>query len=160
MRGPSFARALCSLLAATVAVAAAAASTTVTLYIPPTQALPNPGTLPPSTHATLTSFHADAKAYLTPLNTLVFHNVTEGNYLLDVHCLTHAFAPLRVDVVPVQSGSGEEAPKEGALKVSAWETYRGNDWNNKGEAVGTTGGSLEVRVFGGKQFYMERSSCE
>lgn len=86
--------------------------------------------------------------------------MTEGSYLLDVHCLTHAFAPLRVDVVPVQSGSDETKDSEKALKVSAWETFRGNDWGNKGEAVGVTGGSLEVRVFGGKAFYMERSSCE
>lgn len=60
----------------------------------------------------------------------------------------------------MQSGDEKDPARE--LKVSAWETFRGNDWNNKGEAVvgSTTGESLEVRVFGGKQFYMERSSCK
>lgn len=79
-----------------------------------------------------------------------------------MHCLTHAFPPLRVDVVSVQSGDGKNPTgDEGrALKISAWETFRGNDWNNKGETVVTTGDSLEVRVFGGKAFYLERSSCE
>lgn len=160
MRTHRFTTALFSLLAATLA--AAVQTTTVTLHIPPTQALPNPRSLPPSTHATLTSFHADATAYLTPLNAFVFHNVSEGSYLFDMHCLTHAFPPLRVDVVSVPSGD-EKTPagdQGRALKVSAWETFRGNDWNNKGAAVTTTGGSLEVKVFGGKAFYMERSSCK
>lgn len=158
MRTQVFTTALCSLAAA---AAAALQTTTVTLHIPPTQALPNPRALPPSTHATLTSFGADAAAYLTPLNTFVFRNVSEGSYLLDVHSLTHAFAPLRVDVVSVPSSGDKSGNGDAArtLKVSAWETYRGNDWNNKGEAVSTTGGSLEVRVLGGKAFYMERSSC-
>lgn len=168
MRTPRFTTALWALLLAGTALAAAAMQqqqTTVTLHVPPTQALPNPRALPPSTHATLTTSSSGAHtAYLTPLNAFVFHNVSEGSYLFDVHCLTHAFPPLRVDVVSVPSGGGDnsQTQKGGgrALKVSAWETFRGNDWDNKGEAIPATGGSLEIKMFGGKAFYMERSSCE
>lgn len=139
---------------------AAATTTTVNLVIPPTQALPNPRSLPPQTHATLSSFHFDASAYLSPANTFAFHNVSEGSYLLDVHSPSHAFAPLRVDVLPVVSGAGqtEKEEKTVKLKVAAWDTYRGNDWNNKGEAAAVTNsGALEVKVLGPKNFYMERS---
>jgi ER membrane protein complex subunit 7 len=142
---------------------AAAATTTVNLVIPPTHLLPNPRSLPPSTHATLSSFHFDASAYLSPANTFTFHNVSEGSYLLDVHSPSHAFAPLRVDILPVVSGAGQTEKEErtAKLKVAAWETYRGNDWNNKGEAaVVTNSGAVEVKVLGPKNFYMERSSCK
>lgn len=146
-----------------LSVAAAAATTTVNLVIPPTHLLPNPRSLPPQTHATLSSFHFGASAYLSPANTFAFHNVSEGSYLLDVHSPTHAFAPLRIDVLPVVAGAGqtEKDEKTVKLKVAAWETYRGNDWNNKGEAaVVTNGGAVEVKVFGPKNYFMERSSCK
>jgi len=80
-----------------------------------------------------------------------------------VHCPTYAFAPLRLDVV---------VPRESAeVKVGAWETFRGNDWDNKGPAVpvttagaGGNGGTgtvvmVDVRVVGAKGYFMERSSC-
>lgn len=146
-----------------LSVATAAATTTVNLVIPATHMLPNPRSLPPQTHATLSSFHSGASAYLSPANTFAFHNVSEGSYLLDVHSPTHAFAPLRVDVLPVVSGAGQTGDEErtARLKVAAWETYRGNDWNNKGEAAAVTnGGALEVRALGPKNFFMERSSCK
>lgn len=142
---------------------AAAATTTVNLVIPQTNILPNPRSLPPQTHAKLSSFHFDASAYLSPANTFAFHNVSEGSYLLDVHSPTHVFAPLRIDVVPVVAGAGqtEKDEKTAKLKVNAWETYRGNDWNNKGEsAVVTNGGALEVKVLGSKNFFVERSGCK
>lgn len=150
-------------LVAYVAAAVAAATTTtttITFHIPPSQILPNPRGLPPQTHATLTSFHFDASALLTPAGTFVFRNVSEGSYLLDVHSPAVAFAPLRVDVLPVVSGAGQTGREErtALLKVNAWETYRGNDWGNTGEAVGVgSGGVLDVKVLGGKNFYMERS---
>lgn len=143
---------------------AATTTTTITFHVPPSNILPNPRGLPPQTHATLTSLHADASALLTPAGTFVFRNVPEGSYLLDVHCPHVAFAPLRVDVVPVVPGAGQagaEADRAALLRVSAWETYRGNDWGNTGEAVAVSnGGVLDVKVLGGKNFYVERSKCE
>lgn len=67
-----------------------------------------------------------------------------------------------MDVVPVVAGAGqsEKDEKISGLKIEAWETYRGNDWGNKGEVVGLEGGALRVKVLGPKAFFMERSSCE
>lgn len=135
-------------------------TTTITLHVPPSNILPNPRGLPPQTHATLTSLHFDASALLTPAGTLVFRGVPEGSYLVDVHSPAVAFAPLRVDVVPVVSGEGEDG-RAALLRVHAWETFRGNDWGNTGEAVAVSGGGvLDVKVLGGKNFFMERSKCE
>lgn len=151
-----------SALFSLLSLAVAATTTTLTFAIPPSQHLANPRSLPPSTHATLTTLGSDASAYITPSNTFVFNNVSEGSYLVDIHSLSHAFAPLRVDVVPVVSGAGqsEKDEKVSGLKVEAWETFRGNDWGNKGEVVGLEGGALRVKVMGPKAFFMERSTCE
>jgi hypothetical protein len=90
--------------------------------------------------------------------------VTTGSYLLDVHCNTHAFAPLRVDV-----REGENDDEE----VLVWGTFRGNEWENKGPVVGVRklgseeeGGEeervwgLEVKALGGKEYFVQRAGCE
>jgi ER membrane protein complex subunit 7 len=142
------------LLLGTAALALAKPTTSLTLAIPATQGLPNPNILPPSTHATLSALNAYHSAPLSVHNTFVFHNITSGSYLLDVFCPTHAFAPLRVDVT-VSAQEGQD------LLVRAWETFRGNDWDNKGEAVKVAEGNVfEARLLGGKAYFMERSKCE
>ncbi|KAM3558754.1 hypothetical protein MY1884_003823 [Beauveria asiatica] len=128
-----------------------AASTTVTLHLPST---PAPGTLSPRTHATLTTLGRRLSAPLSAAHSFVFRNVSAGSYLADVHCPTDGFAPLRVDV-------GEEKGEGEAVVVQAWETYRGNDWGNKGEALVLKQGSdgtqgFEVRALGRKGYFMER----
>lgn len=101
----------------------------------------------------------------------MFRNVTQGSYLLDIHCATHAFAPLRVDVAPVLDGVLEEGDGHGQVKleVKAWETYRGNDWDNKGEeaprqklsnAGDNNGVVFGAKVLGEKGYFMERGKCE
>lgn len=128
-----------------------ASTATITLRLPSPPALPNPNALPPSTRATLSTLgQPPYSAPLSTANTFVFRNVTAGSYLADVHCQTFAFAPLRVDVA-----SGEDGDV-----VSVWETFRGNDWDNKGEAVARDGVGYEVRVLGAKSYFMERSKCE
>ncbi|KAK3493150.1 hypothetical protein B0T13DRAFT_475711 [Neurospora crassa] len=122
---------------------------------------------PPSTHGTLSTFGQTKSAPLSVANTLVFRNVTQGSYLLDIHCATHAFAPLRVDVAPTLDGVFEEGDGHGNVKleVKAWQTYRGNDWDNKGEEAprqtlknGRDGGVvLGAKVLGEKGYFMERS---
>ena len=111
-----------------------------------------PGARPgPGTHATLSSLHKRLEAPLTTVNTFNFHNVTADSYLLDVHCATEAFHPLRVDV-------GEDG------EVKAWETYRGNEWANKGEEVQvkSEGGArgISVKGAGSKIFFVERPACK
>lgn len=132
----------------------ALASEPLTLYLP---AKPNPFTLPPSTHATLSSSGAHYSAPLSSANTFVFRNVTPGSYLADVHAPTDAFHPLRIDVQVVEGAAEHDV-------VQAWETFRGNDWGNKGEVVpvreGSKGRGFEVRAIGSKSYFMERPQCE
>ncbi|CAM1510430.1 Fc.00g007650.m01.CDS01 [Cosmosporella sp. VM-42] len=116
----------------------------ITLYLP---SKPNPFTLPPTTHATLTTLNGRLSAPLSSVNTFVFHNVTAESYLVDVHCATDGFQPLRVDV-------GADGSME------AWETYRGNEWGNRGEKLevreGSAGRGVEIRALGGKNYFVER----
>ncbi|KAI3327640.1 hypothetical protein HD806DRAFT_483455 [Xylariaceae sp. AK1471] len=130
---------------------------TVTFSIPPSPQIPNPAALPPSTHATLTALGALYSAPLTTDNTFVFRNVTPGSYLGDVHCATHGFAPLRVDVLSVAAGNDKKAAENG-VNVKVWETYRGNDWENKGEEIRPVGGAFPVKALGSKVYYTERGS--
>lgn len=44
--------------------------------------------------------------------------------------------------------------------VKVWETFRGNDWDNKGEALPRDSVGYEVRVLGVKSYFMERSKCK
>ncbi|KAK5661495.1 hypothetical protein OQA88_11399 [Cercophora sp. LCS_1] len=127
-----------------LALASTAFAHSLTLRIPPTPQIPNPSTLPPSTHATLTSLHEYHSAPLSVSNTFVFPNLTAGSYLADIHCATYGFAPLRVDILP-----------EG---TKVWETYRGNDWENTGELLTRSDEEVvDVKVLGGKGYFMERS---
>lgn len=131
---------------------------TITLSVPASHLLPNPNTLPPSTHATLTTLNAAHSAPLTVANTFVFHNVSAGSYLADVHCSALAFAPLRIDVTAASDGADGQHT---LLDLRAWETYRGNDWDNKGEEVREAAiGVLAVKAVGPKVYFVERSSCE
>jgi O-acetylhomoserine/O-acetylserine sulfhydrylase len=150
--------------------------------VPASHALANPNVLPASTRATLSALgvasSSDAlSAPLSVSNEFVFRGVAPGSYLLDVHCATHAFAPMRVDVDVVDPDSLGASPSGGGgkeddgrtqknkkvlLQVTAWETFRGNDWGNKGEraaALNVLGTAFEVRCLGRKEYYMERSSC-
>lgn len=158
-----------SFLATTALAALAhqpAPQTSITITLPSTPPGDTSGKLfvfPPSTHGTLSTFGQTKSAPLSVSNTLVFRNVTQGSYILDIHCATHAFAPLRVDVAPVLDGVLEEGDGHGEVKleVKAWETYRGNDWDNKGEEAPRQilGGGVVfgAKVLGEKEYFMERS---
>jgi hypothetical protein len=133
------------------------------VLIPSSVSLPNPSVLPPSTTASLTTLSSIIKTPLRFDNTFDFRNVSSGSYLLDVHCATHAFAPLRVDV---HDGLNQEGQVSEAATVEVWQTFRGNEWGNKGEAIavqsmdGEKVWGFEARVGGGKEYFMERSGCE
>ncbi|KAI1112763.1 hypothetical protein F5Y14DRAFT_249251 [Nemania sp. NC0429] len=142
-----------------------ASAATVTFSVPPSPQIPNPAALPPSTHATLTALGAAYAAPLTADNAFVFRNVTPGSYLADVHCATHGFAPLRVDVVSVTEAGRKKKRTDGGeddegVSLRVWETFRGNDWENKGEEIrpDVVGGAFPVKVLGSKIYYTERSS--
>jgi len=128
------------------------------ISIPPSQLLPTPTTLPSSTHATLQSHGAFISALLTRSNKFFFDDVAPGSYLLNVHCHDYFFEPLRIDVV-----ANETAP--GGEYVMSWQTFRGNEWDNKGEIRGQGHGAdpegvkIEVRPTGVKDYYQPRQGC-
>ncbi|KAL2802884.1 hypothetical protein BJX63DRAFT_413588 [Aspergillus granulosus] len=148
-------------------------SSTLKITIPPSTHLPNPHSLPADTHATLTSaaLKAPLKAPLTSSGTFVFPSFPastasenkisqkddiSGSYLLDIRSSEYVFAPLRVDV----DSSG--------FVVGVWETFRGNEWGNRGvekfkvaSEVGTRENVdvvVDVRVVGRKGFYEARQT--
>ncbi|EON61675.1 hypothetical protein W97_00891 [Coniosporium apollinis CBS 100218] len=140
------------------------------LQIHPSQHVPNPSLLPPTTHATLHASGPPATAYLTRANTFEFRNLTTGSYLLNVHCRDVVFEGLRVDVGGVgavgeeegdeqEEGVKEVGGKEKGELVQVWQTFRGNEWDNKGEVRGVGRGRVaaEVRAVAGKEYYQERS---
>jgi hypothetical protein len=135
-------------LAPLLGLASLALAADFTLYLPPQ---PAPSSLRPTTHVTLSSLGKQYTATLSAVSTFRFLDVEPGSYLVDVHCQTEAFRPLRLDVGP---GSGSEAT------IEAWETYRGNDWNNKGEALevvqGSAGRGLQLRAMGSKTYFSDR----
>lgn len=80
--------------------------------------------------------------------------------MLDVHCHTHFFAPLRVDVSEGKVVGAADSQAE----VQVWGTFRGNEWSNKGEVkevkevedrVGVWG--FDVKCMGKKEYFIERT---
>lgn len=144
-----------SLLSALTALTSAAR---FTLHIPTTPSL-NPSTLPPTTHATLQSHGAPITAPLTRANSFQFSNVAPGSYLATIHTRDYMFEPLRIDVSIEEAVEGSGEKKE---VVQAWQTFWGNEWDNKGESRATGGNGVVVEVKGvrGKEFYVERQGCE
>lgn len=47
-------------------------------------------------------------------------------------------------------------------KIEVWQTFRGNEWDNKGERMGGGVGDVrvEARAAGEKGFYEGRGGCE
>jgi hypothetical protein len=136
----------------------------ITVSIPPSQRIPNPSALPVSTHATLHASGAPLSAPLSRANTFSFAHVPVGSYLLTIHCRDFFFEPVRVDV---------GATANGVEWVNAWQTFRGNEWDNKGEKRAEVLGSvspagdveeakvrIEAVVQGGKDYYQKREGCE
>lgn len=132
--------------------------------IPASPGLANPNTLPPSTTSTLSTLSRTYTSSLRADNSFDFRNVSAGSYLLSVNCASHAFKPLRVDVHPWSDDMGTKL-------VEAWGTWRGNEWDNKGEQEAVTiftpeAGegewiySFEAKAAGEKQYYQERQGCK
>ncbi|OJD26312.1 hypothetical protein ACJ73_02314 [Blastomyces percursus] len=148
-----------------------ATASILTITIPPSNLLPNPNSLPASTHATLTTLRSAPsasssssgtstpaslrlKAPLSRKSSFVF-NIPSGqvqgpqSFLLDIYSRDYIFAPYRVDV-----------NADGSV-VGVWETYRGNAWDNRGVEKGMVRvgevAVVEARVMGMRKFYEERT---
>lgn len=160
------------LLAAISAIAASTTASSLTVTIPSSNFLPNPQSLPPSTHATLTTLPTAQNAAkhilsapLTSSGNFVFPDVVPGSsggkesYLLDIRSREYVFAPYRVDVAA-----------DGRI-LGIWETFRGNQWDNRGAEKYTApvgggnqhGGNevmVEAKVLSRRGFYEERPRCK
>ncbi|KAF1970144.1 hypothetical protein BU23DRAFT_557038 [Bimuria novae-zelandiae CBS 107.79] len=125
------------------------------LHIPNTP-LVNPSSFPSTTHATLQSTGAPLDAYITRSNSFNFHNVSVGSYLATIHSRDYVFEPLRIDVTLEEEVEGSGHQRE---KVHAWQTFIGNEWDNKGETRGEGGNGLviDVQPRAPKQYYQERA---
>lgn len=136
-----------------LAIAAVASAARLTVSIPPSPpGLPNPAALPPSTHAVLVG--PPGVKLDTPLrrdSSFVFQDLPEASYLLTIHARDHSFPPLRVDV----GAAGED---EAQQSIGAWQTFRGNEWANKGPQYGSAKGELNIHVrpAAHKDFYQQR----
>ncbi|KAL5395513.1 hypothetical protein PMIN04_003207 [Paraphaeosphaeria minitans] len=139
-------------------LASAASAARFILHIPNTP-LVNPSSLLSTTHATLQSSGAPLDSYITRSNSFNFNNVSVGSYLATIHSRDYAFEPLRIDVTleEVVEGSGDQREK-----VAAWQTFIGNEWDNKGESRGEGGNGLviEAQPRIPKVYYQERAGCK
>ncbi|KAH8820474.1 hypothetical protein F5884DRAFT_764177 [Xylogone sp. PMI_703] len=154
-------------IASLLGLLTAASALRLRASVPSSPRLANPSTLPSTTTATLTSLSHQQSAILRADNTFDFRNVSSGSYLLDVHCPSHWFAPLRVDIhaeSPAKSATGDEK----APVVQVWGTFRGNEWDNKGEEVPVNEVAeakdgnepiygFEVKAGPEKEYYVERA---
>jgi hypothetical protein len=147
------------------------AASSLTIQIPSNNILPNPHVLPPNTHATLTtlpsSLSQDQKHVIsTPLtHTAEFHftdlpsSPAAGaeSYLLDIRSKEYIFAPYRVDIAA-----------DGTV-LGIWETFRGNQWDNRGlerytklksqEGQQNIDVVVQAKVLARRGFYEERPKC-
>ncbi|EMC96262.1 hypothetical protein BAUCODRAFT_89075 [Baudoinia panamericana UAMH 10762] len=118
--------------------------------------LANPATLPSSTHAVLigpAGVHYDVP--IRKDSTFAFGDLAEASYLLTIYSRDYFFPSLRVDVGAAADGSQHQT-------IQAWQTFRGNEWNNKGPAYGQGRDELKVQVqpTSKKDFYQSRGGFD
>lgn len=74
--------------------------------------------------------------------------------------------PMRVDVEMASTGRSEGDGKGAALtkRIGVWQTFRANEWDNKGEALGEAsaeeGLRIDVQVLGVRDVYEQRGGCK
>ncbi|KAI9653192.1 MAG: hypothetical protein M1831_006150 [Alyxoria varia] len=166
MRLPLRSSHLCNFLLALIPTTSALH---LSLHIPATPPiLPNPGSLPSTTTATLYDLNNTRTALLRRGNTFDFPDLTPGSYLLTVQARDFVFAPGRVDVVRGTLEQRDQQAQEGKESVYMWRTFFGNEWGNKGPLwdegtvdVDKDGKgkvvTLEVRPERVREYYTERA---
>ena len=73
--------------------------------------------------------------------------------------------PMRVDVFVDDSAAGSSGKESGLKKrIGVWQTFRANEWDNKGEVLGEASAEeglvVNVQVLGGRDVYEKRGGCE
>ncbi|KAF4554148.1 Hypothetical protein D9617_5g070250 [Elsinoe fawcettii] len=115
--------------------------------------LPNPALLPPTTHATLlTSTGQVLTSRLSRANTIAFNSLPSGSHLLSLFTRDYTWPQYRVDVTPADAGLNN------AESISIAQTFRGNEWGNKGPVLGSGNDTLSVELAptAKKEFYAQR----
>ena len=72
---------------------------------------------------------------------------------------------MRVDVVgPDNKFTAAGDVAKSSKKISIWQTFRGNDWDNHGELLGQASGIdgvvVNVQVLGARDVFEKRGGCE
>ncbi|KAK6498617.1 hypothetical protein TWF481_011198 [Arthrobotrys musiformis] len=98
--------------------------------------------LPPSTTVSLSGANlaGSRTSHIYTNGAFKFQDVKPGSYLLEVNCRTHLFPSLRVDV-----------SSDGLVEV--YGTFRGNEWDNKGERKPHP---IDISPVKGSDFYIIR----
>ena len=110
----------------------------ITGYIVSNVHLSSPAVLSPSTLLILSSTNLEYKTHPSPSGSFTFRNVSSGpSYLLEIECLTHTFAPLRIDT------HNDE--------VEVYQTFRGNAWSHRGAQLATP---IQVQATGKADYYV------
>ena len=141
------------LLLALCAAFGIVSSASLRVSIPASNLLPNPNTLPASSHAVLTSGSGQPiTAVLKKGNYFDFSDIqSTGSHLLDIYTHDYLFAPYRIDISTSSNSSTQI--------TGAWETYRGIRWEDRGVAlVAAPTGQLDMsaKVLSKRNFYEER----
>jgi hypothetical protein len=131
----------------------AVAAASLRVSIPASNVLPNPNTLPASSHAVLTSGSGRTiRAALRKGNYFYFSDIpTTGSHLLDIYSHDYIFAPYRIDISASSDSSN--------VITGAWESYRGTRWEDRGVALvaaPTEQLDLAAKVLSKKNFYEQR----
>lgn len=147
----------------------------LTINLGSSSLLPNPSTLPASTHATLLS--PDGQLYnarLTRTNSLIFKNLSLGSHLLTIYSPAIVYPPFRVDVdnkseepsttqtdplAPTSSASAADTTGSSLQTIQVYQTFRANEWSNKGPRLGVSNtGQLILTILPSarKEFYQKR----
>ncbi|KAK5951154.1 hypothetical protein OHC33_007907 [Knufia fluminis] len=164
------------LLLTQVALLACASAASIVLKISPSNVLPNPNALPPSTHATITSPNgAILRSSLRKDNSIVFPEIPSvGSHLLNIYTKDYVFASYRIDTTPnlATTDTTHEDGSSAVLISFAAQLFPGTQWSDTGlslipqqqDASSSTGmstrpqASLTIypKVLGAKNFYEVR----
>lgn len=109
----------------------------ITLRIQPSNLLPNPNALPPSTHATIVAPNGEVvQSSIRKDNTIVLDPITTiGSHLLSIYARDVVFASYRIDTnfdpsSPLSSGKATQASD--VLISFAAQLYPGTQWSDTG----------------------------
>lgn len=112
----------------------------ITIRILPSNLLPNPNALPPTTHATIVGPNGDiVQSSIRKDNTIILEDIsTIGSHLLSIYARDVVFANYRIDTNQDPSSpvpSGKPAQASDVLITFAAQTFPGTQWSDTGMSL-------------------------